>query len=99
MLSVNQINAQVKLLEMWKAHNVEAYPLIIEKKEYNPNLAVTRAASAGALLEKGFSQISSKTFKNDAIRVWNKCPNSIKECTSIYSAKKSIKEFVSTLPV
>ena len=99
MLSVNQINAQVKLTEMWKAHNIENYPLKIEKKLYNPNLAVTIAACTGALLEQGFSQISSKTFKNDAIRVWNKCPRNIKECVSIYSAKKFIKEFVSTLPV
>ena len=99
MLSVNQINAQVKLIEMWKAHNVENYPLKIEKKLYNLNLAVTRAASTGALIVQGFSHISSKTFKNDAIRVWNKCPLNIKECVSIYTAKKLIKEFVSTLPV
>ena len=26
------INAQVKLTEMWKAHNVENYPLKLEKK-------------------------------------------------------------------
>ena len=36
MLSVNQINAQVKLTEMWKAHNVENYPLKLEKKLYDP---------------------------------------------------------------
>ena len=27
MLSVNQINAQVKLTEMWKAQNIEDYPI------------------------------------------------------------------------
>ena len=73
MLSVNQINAQVKLLEMWKAHNIEKYPLKIERKSYNPNSAVTRAAFNGVLIEKGFSSISSKTFQNDAARIWNKC--------------------------
>ena len=99
MLSVNQINAQVKLTEMWKAHNVENYPLKLEKKLYDPELMVTRAASAGALIEKGFTSISSKTFKNDAIRVWNKCPQIIKDSATIYTAKKMIKEFVLTLPV
>ena len=77
---------------------MESYPLKIEKKHYNPDLAVTRAATNGALVEMGFSQISSKTFKNDAVRVWNRCPNNIKESVSFYTAKKSIKEYVSTLP-
>ena len=27
MLSINQINAQVKLTEMWKAMNIEDYPI------------------------------------------------------------------------
>ena len=32
MLSVNQINAQVKLTEMWKASNVVNYPINAEKR-------------------------------------------------------------------
>ena len=99
MLSVNQINAQVKILEIWKAHHVENYPLKIEKKHYNPNTAVTRAANNSLLNEKGFSQISSKTFKNDAVRVWNKCPSNIKDCKMIYSAKKAMKDYVMNLPI
>ena len=66
---------------------------------YNPTQMTTRAACNGALIEKGFNHISSKTFKNDAIRVWNKCPQNIKESVTIYTAKKMIKNFVLTLPV
>ena len=91
--------SQVKLLEMWKAHNIEKYPLKIERKSYNPNSAVTRAAFNGVLIEKGFSSISSKTFQNDAARIWNKCPQKIKECTSKYTVKRSIKEYVMSLPI
>ena len=68
-------------------------------KHYNPNTAVTRAANNSLLIEKGFSQISSKTFKNDAVRVWNKCPSNIKDCKMIYSAKKAIKDYVMNLPI
>ena len=32
MLSVNQLNAQVKLAEIWKAINVEDYPLNVEQQ-------------------------------------------------------------------
>ena len=32
MLSVNQLQAQIKLTEMWKASNVNKYPLNIEKR-------------------------------------------------------------------
>ena len=31
MISVNQINAQIKLTEMWKASNMKNYPIKLEK--------------------------------------------------------------------
>ena len=31
MLSANQINTQIKLCDMWKANNLENYPIKIEK--------------------------------------------------------------------
>ena len=33
MLSTNQINAQIKLLEIWKALKIDNYPLSVEKKK------------------------------------------------------------------
>ena len=36
---------------------------------------------------------------NDATRAWNKAPNVIKNCNSLFSAKKAIKTFDMTLPV
>ena len=43
--------------------------------------------------------LSSKTFKNDAIKLWNGIPDSIKQCDSIYSAKAAIKAYSLTLPL
>ena len=37
MQSVNQLNAGVKLLEVWKALTVDDYPLIIKRQENCPN--------------------------------------------------------------
>ena len=60
---------------------------------------VTRAISKGELVEEGYSNLSLNTYQNDAARLWNKATDNIKNCTSLTSAKKLIKIFVSTLPI
>ena len=46
-MSVNQLNAQIKLLEVWKDLNVDDFPLKI-KQQTNDTLGVsTRAAIRG----------------------------------------------------
>ena len=45
MLSVNQLNAQMKLVEIWKALNVGDYPLKIERQSTQTNGVSTRADS------------------------------------------------------
>ena len=47
MLSVNQINAQVKILEVWKAMHDPNHPLKIEKIVHEPNSCRTRAVTNG----------------------------------------------------
>ena len=99
MLSVNQLNAQIKLTETWKLMN--------NKKSSLKNLViksfdserVMRSVSKGELIEEGSSILSKNTFQNDSARLWNKSTNNIKESESIYSAKKLIKVFVKTLPI
>ena len=99
MLSVNQINAQVKILEMWKATHIDSYPIKTEQKSESADKINTRVVSSGNLIKKGFSSTSQNTFLNDATRAWNKTPLTIKSCKSLFSAKKQIKEFVLTLPI
>ena len=59
----------------------------------------SRSVSNGKLMEDGRSDKAKATFINDATRAWNKVPANIRECTSLYSAKKAITTFVKTLPV
>ena len=99
MLSLNQMNAQVKLMEMWKAVHVEDYPLKIKVKTSMEGVRSTRSVMSGSIVEQGKSTVCFETFKNDAARAWNKAPNEIKECKSLYSVKKCIRKFVSTLPI
>ena len=86
MLSVNQINAQVKLTEMWKASNFQNYPLNIEKYQPVVNGRVTRGASHEKLVEPP----TLNTFIGNATRLWNKVPESIRNAKSISTAKKEM---------
>ena len=97
---INQMNAQIKINDMWKAANIPNYSTKIQKRNYDDNTATTRAVTRGTLVEDAnFSNLSRMTFINDAKKAWNKVPNSIKNCSSQYTAKKLIKEFVKHLPI
>ena len=100
MLSVNQLMAQIKLFEMWKSIHVNNYPIHTELLSPNEDGLQTRASSSGLHIKEGkVTNLSERTFLNDAIHIWNQSPNEIKECVSLYSAKKAIKSFVATLPI
>ena len=60
LLSINQTNAQIKLIEMWKATNIEDYPIEVKKQEYSDNTATTRACTAGRFIETGKKCITLK---------------------------------------
>ena len=102
MVSVNQLNAQIKLCETWKAlkmnpdNNNGIGALRITHVEGQRE---RRSAYNGNLLEPGGSNKAKKTFINDSARVWNKAPQSLKSSASLYLAKKEIKSFVKTLPI
>ena len=99
MMSVNQLNAQIKLLEIWKSLNVNDYPLKLKRHDPNKAGSTTRACASGKLCEVGQSTKSQNTCVSDAIRLWNKAPASVTNCDSIYVAKKEIKKFAKTLPI
>ena len=90
MLSVNQINAQIKLNEMWKSVNIANYPVVTNVVARVEDVAQTRAVSSGQLMEVLLANISEKSFVHDATHIWNKVPLSIKHCLTYSSAKKAI---------
>ena len=98
MCSVNQLNAKTKLTEMWKSVNLPNHNLAINRCEMKEGMPSSRSISGSKLMEEGFSEKSTCTFIIDATRAWNKAPTSIKNCKSLFSAKKAIKSYVMTLP-
>jgi hypothetical protein len=91
MLSVNQIAAQIKLTEMWKASNDPQYPIKMKTRERQKNAITTRSLSQGDLTEVGRSTKAKKSFTCDAAKVWNNAPDKIRTSKTLTTAKKAIR--------
>ena len=74
MLSINQLNAQIKLMEIWKASNKEDYPLKLNKKR------------SGSRQNKHSSLHSGKTYyswlqTNHAQNMHYRCNEKLEHCS------------------
>ena len=74
MLSVNQIAAQIKLTEMWKASDDPQYPIKMKTRERQENSIETRSLTLGDLTEVERSTRAKKSLMCHAAEVWNKGP-------------------------
>ena len=97
--SINQLNAQIKLLEVWKSQNITSYPTKWKTRIEELKREGLKSINKPELIITGRTNIQSMTFINDAAKVWNNAPSVIKECTSMSSVKKLIKTFTKTLPI
>ena len=61
MLSVNQLNAKIKLQEIWKAFNFEGYPLKIQNQSASYDTINTRAMTGNRPIEIDGSSLTEKT--------------------------------------
>ena len=93
MSSVNQMHCQIKLLEIWKAMNVKDYPIKITSTSSCSDSATTRSGGNVRLVENGKSNLCSKTFINDAIKIWNRAPKELEECSTILPPKRPSNNF------
>ena len=98
-LSVNQLNAQIKLTELWKSQKSKSSNINFIKSTNNQSEMCSRSMVSGKLTEIRGSDALKYTFINDGIKSWNLAPDAIKNCNSLFSSKKEIKKFVMTLPV
>ena len=97
--SVNQLNAQIKIIEIWKAVHKDNYPIEVKKYILEADERISRSKISDKLLVKGNSDLMKSSNKNDAIKLWNNCPDSLTKCTSVNSAKKAIKTSVKNFPI
>ena len=97
--SVNQLAAEIKLVEAWKCQNVEQYPLKLEPNNPNKNGSdrVIRTSSIKMWKDDAKTMAAKVSFSRDCARLWNNCPVSITQATTLNLAKKEIKKFCCTL--
>ena len=99
--SVNQLAAEIKMVEAWKIVNKENYPLKLEP--HNPDKAVThrelRPSSIKIWKDEAKSMAAKVSFSRDTAKLWNNAPEVIKSAQSLNIAKKEIKKFCSLLPL
>ena len=98
-IATRRDNAQIKITEVWKVVQDVKHPLKIEKVVHDAKSCNTRGVTNDDLKVFGKSEILQATYLSDASKIWNKCPNELTECETLWKAKKSIKAFVTTLPV
>ena len=79
--------------------NVKDYPYKPTYIEREEAIVQTRACSAKILKEVARSNLSKGTFRNDALKIWNLAPSTIRDCKTIYAVKKVIKIYVTSLPI
>ena len=89
-LSVNQLNAQSKLNNIWKATHLDNYPTKVTTLNSLVNSAITRAKANDNLVEFGQTTIMQSIFINDATIAWNLVPSSIKSEENQSKAKKRL---------
>jgi hypothetical protein len=98
-LSINQMNAHIKLLETWKSMNIEKYPVKFETILHSNSDRITRGVKTGSLKVSAKSNITQATFMGDAVKVWNAAPEAIKTSKTLFSVKNQIKTFIKSIPI
>ena len=102
LLSVNQLAAKIKLIEVWKSVHREGSPLSLEpynqtniaRDQHNLRHQQNRVFNDTCRLKR-----SESSFHIDGARLWNAVTEEIRGATSLSLAKKAIEKFCKNLPV
>ena len=94
-LSINQMAAEVRLIEVWKALNLDtSLSKLFEKVQ-----GTTRAASQNRIKQGTYSKLRESSFLYPSCKLWNRAPMSVVEAKSESDARKQIRSFVKGLPI
>ena len=95
MLSVNQTQAHIKLVEMWKSKNIANYPIkpIITSPTEN-GITIRSAKSEQFRLNE-----TPMTFVGDATRLWNQTSTDLKQAKTLCAAKCIAKKLAKDFPI
>ena len=90
-LSVRQLSFYHSVLQIWKAQNSQT-PEHIHSKLITTN---TRSSSVGNLkIPATETALASKSFLIRSISCWNTTPPEIRECRTLQTLKKQLKDYI-----
>ena len=100
LLSINQLAAQIKLVEAWKTINVENYPIKLENNQLQRSTNGREVRVSTVKLWKDDTRVASakESFIRDAAKLWNNAPPNVKNAKSLRVAKRESLSFCKTLP-
>ena len=101
LLSVNQVAAQMKLIEVWKSENILGHPLSLNPyNSHNSELRQTLRERPNRVYNDSTKfVVSQSSFHMDAARIWNRAPKAVTTAKTINELKKATMAFVKTLPI
>ena len=93
-LSINQMAAEVRLIEVWKALNLgTSLTGLFEKVQSS-----TRAGNQNRIKLGTNNKLRENSFLYPASKLWNRAPLSVVTAKSEYIARKEIRLFAKSLP-
>ena len=101
--SINQLAIEVKILETWKAINIEGYPTAMYPMKSDSQNAnsdrVLRESSIRALKDNAKTEVGERSFCINAAKIWNNIPNDIKCAKTLKQAKLLTKIYCKSMPI
>ena len=96
-----QLAASIKLTEVWKACNIEEYPIKLENNHDNllPNDRIVRPHVTRHWKEDGKTAAARDSFTRSAAKLWNQAPLDLRNANNLNMAKKLIRKYCETLPI
>ena len=97
--SVNQLAAEIKLIEAWKSQNIPNYPFKLEPNNNGRNDGgrTVRATTTRVWKDISKTKAASESISRDCAKLWNSAPETITNAPNLYGAKRMIKIYCRTL--
>ena len=98
-LSINQLSCEIRLIEVWKALNIENHCLNNLFEKATTDRGITRSAGLNKLKTHFKSKIRDNSFVYPSIQIWNSAPSEITTAETESRARTAIRKYVKTLPI
>ena len=100
-LSVNQLSAEIKLIDVWTSINVVDCPiqLVQYSQAQNPTDRLLRPQPNRVFNDSARLAMSQSSLNVDAAKVWNAAPVEVKQAVTLRGAKSAIKNYCKSLPI